>query len=107
MTVEKQMAQALATAKGLEAQMMLFAQSTDNPQAKSMYEACSQIMCDVCKALESRHQQIMMEEPQYNNQMSQEQVFAELDQASSQSDLQNMADSQNLFNAQQNLENLE
>jgi hypothetical protein len=66
MTVESQVSQALASAKSLEAQMMTFASQTENQQAKQMYQNMSQVMCDVCQQLEQRHQEIMMEEPQYN-----------------------------------------
>jgi predicted RNA-binding protein with PIN domain len=107
MTVEKQLALALASAKGLEAQMMTFSQGTDNKQAKAMYEACSQIMCDVCKSLENRHMEIMSEEPQYNNQMSEQQVMAELQKASALGDLNAVVDAQNLANAKDTLKNNE
>ena len=65
MTVGSDVAKALATAKALEAQMMLFSSATDNEEAKQMYIDISAIMCDVVKALETRYQVIQGEEPQY------------------------------------------
>jgi Protein of unknown function (DUF1657) len=65
MTVGTDVAGAVATAKALEAQMMLFSSATDNQEAKQMYKDLSSIMCDVSKALETRYQQIQGEEPSY------------------------------------------
>lgn len=65
MTVGTDVAGAVATAKALEAQMMLFSGATDNVQAKQMYKDLSTIMCDVAKALDARYKEIQGEEPQY------------------------------------------
>jgi hypothetical protein len=65
MTVGSDVANAIATAKALEAQMMLFNGATDNQKAKQMYQDISLIMSDIVKALETRYQQIQGEEPQY------------------------------------------
>jgi Protein of unknown function (DUF1657) len=65
MTVGSDVSGAVATAKALEAQMMLFSNATQNPEAKQMYKDLSTVMCDVVKALEVRYQEIQGEEPQY------------------------------------------
>lgn len=65
MTVGSDVAKAVATAKALEAQMMLFSSATQNQEAKQMYKDLSIIMQDVVQALETRYQQIQGEEPQY------------------------------------------
>lgn len=65
MTVGSDVSGALATAKALEAQMMLFSNATQNKEAKQTYKDLSTVMCDVVKALEVRYQQIQGEEPQY------------------------------------------
>jgi predicted RNA-binding protein with PIN domain len=65
MTVGTDVAGAVATAKALEAQMMLFSGATDNVQAKQMYKDLATIMCDVAKALDTRYKEIQGEEPQY------------------------------------------
>ena len=65
MTVGSQLAQALAGAKGLEAQMMMFAEQTQNQNAKAMFEQLATTMCDVTQALEQRYQEVQGEEPTY------------------------------------------
>lgn len=65
MTVGSQLAQALAGAKGLEAQMMMFAEQTQNQEAKATYKQLAQNMCDIAQALEQRYQEVQGEEPQY------------------------------------------
>lgn len=57
---------ALASAKGLAADMKTFSLDTDNQEAKQMYNQLSDTMENVAQTLQSRFDFVKNEEPQYN-----------------------------------------
>ncbi len=57
---------ALASAKGLAADMKSFSLDTDNQEAKQMYNQLSDTMENVAQSLQSRFDFVKSEEPQYN-----------------------------------------
>lgn len=57
---------ALASAKGLAADMKTFSLDTDNQEAKQMYNQLSDTMENVSQTLQSRFDFVKKEEPQYN-----------------------------------------
>ena len=57
---------ALASAKGLAADMKTFSLDTDNQEAKQMFNQLSSTMENVSQTLQSRLDCVKQEEPQYN-----------------------------------------
>ncbi|MBE6055205.1 MAG: DUF1657 domain-containing protein [Clostridium sartagoforme] len=57
---------ALATAKGLAADMKTFSLDTDNQEAKTMFNQLASTMDGVEKSLQSRVDFVKQQEPQYN-----------------------------------------
>lgn len=57
---------ALASAKGLAADMKTFSLDTDNQEAKQMYNQLSDTMENVAQTLQSRFDFVKKEEPQYD-----------------------------------------
>ncbi|WHY84182.1 DUF1657 domain-containing protein [Neobacillus novalis] len=66
MTVGTQVKQALAGLKSAQASFEGFALATDNQNAKQLYQQAAQQTQSVLDSLEPRIQEIMAEEPQYN-----------------------------------------
>jgi hypothetical protein len=66
MTVGTQVKQALASLKGAQASFETFALATDNQNAKKLYQDAAQQTQSVLDSLEPRLQEILAEEPQYN-----------------------------------------
>lgn len=56
---------ALASAKGLAADMKTFSLDTDNQEAKQMFSQLSNTMENVSQTLQSRLEFVKQEEPQY------------------------------------------
>ncbi|GAA0108180.1 DUF1657 domain-containing protein [Clostridium tertium] len=57
---------ALASAKGLAADMKTFSLDTDNEQAKQMFNQLASTMDGVQQSLQSRLDFVKQQEPQYN-----------------------------------------
>ena len=57
---------ALASAKGLAADMKTFSLDTDNQEAKQMFNQLANTMENVSQTLQSRFDFVKQEEPQYN-----------------------------------------
>lgn len=66
MTVGTQVKQALASLKSAQASFETFALATDNQNAKQTYQQAAQQTQQVLDSLEPRLQEILSEEPQYN-----------------------------------------
>lgn len=66
MTVGTQVKQALASLKSAQASFETFALATDNKNAKQLYQQAAQQTQSVLQSLEPRLQEILTEEPQYN-----------------------------------------
>ncbi|WP_066300711.1 DUF1657 domain-containing protein [Bacillus sp. FJAT-29937] len=66
MTVGTQVKQAIAGLKSAQASFEGFALATDNQQAKQLYQSCAQQTQAVIDSVQPRLQQIIEEEPQYN-----------------------------------------
>ncbi|WP_045523879.1 DUF1657 domain-containing protein [Neobacillus niacini] len=66
MTVGTQVKQALAGLKSAQASFETFALETDNQNAKKLYQDAAQQTQTVLDSLEPRLQEILAEEPQYN-----------------------------------------
>jgi len=66
MTVGTQVKTALASLKSAQASFETFALSTDNQNAKQLYQQAAQQTQSVLDSLEPRLQEITTEEPQYN-----------------------------------------
>lgn len=66
MTVGTQVKQALAGLKSAQASFETFALATDNQNAKKLYQDAAQQTQSVLESLEPRLQEILAEEPQYN-----------------------------------------
>jgi hypothetical protein len=65
-TVGTQVKQALAGLKSVQASFETFALQTENKNAKQLYEQAAQQTQSVLDSLEPRLQEIISEEPQYN-----------------------------------------
>ncbi|OYD09119.1 DUF1657 domain-containing protein [Paludifilum halophilum] len=68
MTVGTKIQQTVASAESVASNLKTFALDTNNQQAKQMYNQLAQNMDSVVQQLKNREQQIMSEEPQYNQQ---------------------------------------
>ncbi len=66
MTVGVQVKQALAGLKSAQASFETFALATENKNAKQLYQEAAQQTQSVLDSLEPRLQEILSEEPQYN-----------------------------------------
>lgn len=66
MTVGTQVKQAMAGLKSAQASFETFALATDNQEAKKLYQDCAQQTQTIIDSVEPRLQQILQEEPQYN-----------------------------------------
>jgi hypothetical protein len=66
MTVGTQVKQAMAGLKSAQASFETFALATDNQNAKKLYQDAAQQTQSVLDSLEPRLQEILAEEPQYN-----------------------------------------
>lgn len=66
MTVGTKIQQTIASAEGVAANLRTFSLDTDNQQAKQMYKQLSQNVDSIVQQLKTREQQVMQEEPQYN-----------------------------------------
>ncbi|MDR7075548.1 hypothetical protein J2Y03_000536 [Neobacillus niacini] len=66
MTVGTQVKTAVASLKSAQASFETFALSTDNQSAKKLYQDAAQQTQSVLDSLEPRLQEILAEEPQYN-----------------------------------------
>ncbi|MGX6444215.1 DUF1657 domain-containing protein [Neobacillus sp. K501] len=66
MTVGTQVKQAMASLKSAQASFETFALATDNQNAKKLYQQAAQQTQSVLDSLEPRLQEIISEEPQYN-----------------------------------------
>ncbi|MBX9973800.1 DUF1657 domain-containing protein [Cytobacillus firmus] len=66
MTVGTQVKQALVGLKSAQASLETFALSTDNQNAKQLYQNAAQQTQSIIDSLEPRLQEIQQEEPQYN-----------------------------------------
>lgn len=66
MTVQTQMQQAIASAQSVQASLSQFSLETNNPQAKQMYQQLAEQQKNIINLLEGRYQQILEEEPQFN-----------------------------------------
>jgi hypothetical protein len=66
MTVGTQVKTTLASLKSAQASFETFALATDNQNAKKLYQDAAQQTQSVLDSLEPRLQEILAEEPQYN-----------------------------------------
>lgn len=66
MTVGTKIQQTIASAEGVAANLRTFSPDTNNQQAKQMYKQMAQNMDSIVQELKTGEQQIMQEEPQYN-----------------------------------------
>lgn len=66
MTIINNVKQTLTGLKSAQASLEGFALQTDNKQAKQLYQMTAQQTQTIIDALEPRVQEIMREEPQYN-----------------------------------------
>lgn len=66
MTVGTQVKQALAGLKSVQASFETFALQTENKNAKQLYQQAAEQTQSVLDSLEPRLQEIISEEPQYN-----------------------------------------
>jgi hypothetical protein len=66
MTVQTQMQQAIASAQTVEASLTQFSLETENQQMKQLYSQLAEQQRGIVTQLEGRYQQILHEEPQFN-----------------------------------------
>ncbi len=66
MTVQTQIQQAIASAQSVEASLTQFALETENQTAKQLYNQLAQQQRGIVTQLEGRYQQILQQEPQFN-----------------------------------------
>ncbi|WP_084787951.1 DUF1657 domain-containing protein [Anaerobacillus alkalidiazotrophicus] len=60
------MQQALSSAQSVEASLTQFSLETQNQQAKQLYESLSQQQKNIVQQLQTRYDQVIKEEPQFN-----------------------------------------
>ncbi|ABR50307.1 protein of unknown function DUF1657 [Alkaliphilus metalliredigens QYMF] len=65
MTIGAQVKQTLATLKGSEGTLKLYAMQTHDEESKQAYEEAIQVTQGIIKDLENRIKKIELEEPQY------------------------------------------
>ncbi|QEK11633.1 DUF1657 domain-containing protein [Crassaminicella thermophila] len=68
MTTVNKLEQALASAKGLAADLKTFSMDTDDQQAKQMFNQLATTMENTAQTLQGRLDFVKNEEPQYNQQ---------------------------------------
>lgn len=68
MTVQTQMQQAIASAQSVEASLSQFALETQNQQAKQLFQQLAQQQKNIVTQLQGRYQQILEEEPQFQQE---------------------------------------
>lgn len=73
MTVQTQLQQCISSAQSVEASLTQFSLETQNQQAKQIFEQLAQQQKSIVSQLESRYQQVLTEEPQFNTQNQQNQ----------------------------------
>lgn len=66
MTVGTNIKQTIAGLKSAQANLETFALSTDNQNAKQLYQTAAQQTQSIIDTIEPRLQEILQEEPQYN-----------------------------------------
>ncbi len=66
MTVQTQLQQAIASAQSVEASLTQFSLETENQMAKQLYSQLAQQQRGIVVQLEGRYQQILQQEPQFN-----------------------------------------
>lgn len=66
MTVQTQLQQAISSAKSVEASLTQFGLETQNQQAQQMFQQLAQQQNSIVTQLEQRYQQVLQEEPQFN-----------------------------------------
>ncbi|MDQ0165554.1 DUF1657 domain-containing protein [Bacillus horti] len=71
MTVQTQIQQCIASAQSVEASLTQFSLETENQQAKQMFEQLAQQQKTIVSQLEGRYQQVLQEEPQFNQSQNQ------------------------------------
>ncbi|WP_227936122.1 DUF1657 domain-containing protein [Alkalihalobacillus deserti] len=67
MTVQTQIQQALASAQSVEASLTQFSLETENQQAKQTFQQLAQQQKNIVQQLQTRYDQVLQEEPQFNN----------------------------------------
>ncbi len=70
MTVQTQLQQTIASAQSVQANLVQFSLETENQQAKIMYEQLAEQQKNILTLLEGRYQQVLQEEPQFNQHNS-------------------------------------
>jgi hypothetical protein len=73
MTVVNKLEQALASAKGLAADLKTFSLDTDDQQAKQMFNSLSSNAENMASMIENRFNYVKTQEPQYGNNSQQKQ----------------------------------
>ncbi|MBU8907423.1 DUF1657 domain-containing protein [Desertibacillus haloalkaliphilus] len=66
MTVQTQVQQAIASAQSVQASLTQFALETGNQMAKQTFQQLAEQQKNIVTQLEGRYQQILEEEPQFN-----------------------------------------
>jgi crotonobetainyl-CoA:carnitine CoA-transferase CaiB-like acyl-CoA transferase len=66
MTVGTKIQQTIASAESVAANLRSFSLDTNNQQAKQMFNQLAQNVDTVVQQLKNREQEVMSEEPQYN-----------------------------------------
>ena len=66
MTVQTQMQSAIASAQSVEASLTQFSLETENQQAQQLFQQLAQQQKNIVTQLEGRYQQVIQEEPQFN-----------------------------------------
>lgn len=65
-TVQTQLQQAIASAQSVEASLTQFSLETQNQQAQQLFQQLAQQQKNIVTQLEGRYQQVLEEEPQFN-----------------------------------------
>ncbi|WP_096199617.1 DUF1657 domain-containing protein [Bacillus sp. FJAT-45350] len=66
MTVQTQMQQAIASAQSVQASLSQFSLETQNQQAQQLFQQLAEQQKGIVTQLEGRYQQVLQEEPQFN-----------------------------------------
>ncbi|NEU29219.1 DUF1657 domain-containing protein [bacterium LRH843] len=66
MTVKTQLQTALASSQSVESSLSTFALETENQQAKQLFENLAEQQKNITTMIEGRYQQVLQEEPQFN-----------------------------------------
>ncbi|MGO4886509.1 DUF1657 domain-containing protein [Anaerobacillus sp. MEB173] len=66
MTVQTQLQQAIASAQSVQASLTQFSLETQNQQAQQLFQQLAQQQKNILTQLEGRYQQVLQEEPQFN-----------------------------------------